>query len=149
MSTRDGGSKHNNSTFFRVDSDFNKTYKLENLVSVMYEQDHVPNWDPMISHNEFHPLKDGDKTIGTNWTKHHRIMHMSSRDYCDKMINFYHNGKFYHYQTSIPACECHKVKELNGDVVRGTTIYNIGMIHRDEESGKLHYHGLIQLDCKV
>lgn len=103
MSMRDGGSKHNNSTFFRVDSEFDKTWKLENLVSVMYDEAHVPQWDPMISHNEFQPLRPGNKTIGTNWTKHHRIMHVSSREYCDKMINFYHNGKFYHYQTSIPT----------------------------------------------
>ena len=42
MCMRDGGSKHNNSTFFRVDSEYDKTWKLENLVSVMYDENHVP-----------------------------------------------------------------------------------------------------------
>ena len=102
MAIRNGGSKYNSAPFFRVDSEFDKDFKMQNLVSVMYEQDHVPKWDPIVSHNEFKPLNKGDKTVGTNWTKHRRIMHVSSRDYCDKMINFYHNGKFYHYSSSIP-----------------------------------------------
>lgn len=53
MATREGGSKHNGSTFFRVDAEYDKTWKLENLVSVMYDEKHVPEWNPMISHNEF------------------------------------------------------------------------------------------------
>ena len=109
----------------------------------MYDQAHVPKWDPIITHNEFKPLNPGDKTVGTNWTKHKKIMHVSSRDYCDKMINFYHNGKFYHYSSSIPDEGCDKVKALSGDAVRGQTVYNIGLIERDKDTGKLHYHGLI------
>lgn len=33
--------------------------------------------------------------------------------------------------------------------MRGQTVYNIGLIERDAKTGKLHYHGLIQLDHKV
>lgn len=132
MATRNGGSKFlQGAPFFRVDSEFDKNFKMQNLVSVMYDQEHVPKWDPIVSHNEFKPLKPGDKTVGTNWTKHRRIMNVSSRDYCDKMINFYHNGKFYHYSSSIPMQESDKIKKLSGDAVRGTTVYNIGLLERD------------------
>ena len=33
--------------------------------------------------------------------------------------------------------------------MRGTTIYNVGVLHRDEKTGKLLYLALNQLDCKV
>ena len=116
MSTRDGGSEHNPSTFFRVDFEFDSSWDIGNLVTVLYDDKHIPQWDPMIQECEFSTMSlngsenpaeialgtPENKTIGRSWTKHKRIMHLSSRDYCDKQINFYHDGKFYHYQTSIP-----------------------------------------------
>ena len=93
----------------------------------------------MVSHNDFKAIKKGDKTVGTNWTKHKKIMNVSSRDYCDKMINFYHNGKFYHYSSMIPDDLASDMKKLTGDTVRGSTIYNISRIERNAKTGKLEY----------
>ena len=50
MSTRNGGSKFNaEAPFVRVDSGFGKNIKMQDLVSVLYDENHVPKWDPCIS----------------------------------------------------------------------------------------------------
>ena len=75
---------------------------MENLIAVIYAPEHVPKRDPLIMQNEFKSLNYSGRTVGYNWRKFHNIMHIKERDYLDKRIAFYDNGKFYQYSSMIP-----------------------------------------------
>jgi len=50
---------------------------------------------------------------------------------------FYHNGKFYRYSSSIVNSE--EMMPVPKDTVRGTTIYNCGIMYRNESDNKIMF----------
>lgn len=60
----------------------------------------------------------------------------SQRDYVDKYIQFYHNGKFYRFSCGVPNSEGKGPKgedpicPLSGDTIRGYTNINVAVIFR-------------------
>ena len=64
-------------------------------------------------------------------------MQFSARDFVDKSFQFYSNGKFYKYSTSIDDSEKDGVYDADGpvrslenpdDEVRGFTLFNVAII---------------------
>lgn len=152
MATHDGGSKFSKTApFVRVQAQFPEEFSLQNLISVIYEPEHVPQWDPQVVDATFKPMHEGDATIGLNWTKHKKTMHVQERDYCDKVISFVHKGKFYHYSSAVPEQHTTELFDTNEEksTVRGNTIYNVCTIERDPVTQKLMYESFVQLDPKV
>lgn len=84
-------------------------------------------------------------------------MNFSSRDFMEKAFNFYSDGKFYRYSTSIDNSECHgpegevplRAIEKPNECVRGFTIINCGIMQRTGEEGKIKIQVLTQCDIKV
>ena len=66
-----------------------------------------------------------------------KLMTFDSRDFYEKAFGFFHNGKFYRYTSQIRDCEVERPRPKQ--TVRGMTIYNVGIMERDPESGKIRY----------
>ena len=122
---------------------------MQDLIEVIYHPSHVSQWDPMITHAKFEPIIKDNFTMGLNWTKHRKNFHVSSRDYCDKVFSFVDGNKYYFYSSTIPDEYSTTVAEKDKDTVRGQTIYNMGTLHRDPSTNKIHYQSYVQIDPKV
>ncbi len=89
--TRNNGSECSRTApFVRVRAEFDNSYTIYNFVYVIYELQHVPQWDPYVVDASFKTLKEGDSTLSLNWTKHKKPFNVSSHDYCDKVFSFVH-----------------------------------------------------------
>ena len=84
-------------------------------------------------------------------------MGISSRDFYSKGIQFYHNGKYYRYSSSVIDSEIIDDKNPNDifkrqlpddKTIRGTTILNCGIFQRDKD-GKIVGSTLSQSDIKM
>lgn len=75
---------------------------------------------------------------------------VTGRDFNEKTFNFYENGKFYRYSTSIdePAPAGYAVISPKNGIVRGFTIFSVAIIERQlDETIKLSF--VCQIDWKM
>ena len=83
-------------------------------------------------------------------------MAIASRDFVEKSIHFYQNGKFYKFACSVPN------SELGGPggqeplypspdnyTVRGFTLLNASIVQRNSFDGSITMTGLVQCDFKL
>ena len=149
FSLKKGGSKYNESQpFLQTQSHFNSKFKMEKLVNCIYNPEHQGQWDKNLRNVEFKAVVPGKKTFGLNYNSNKKQFQFCSRDFQEKGFNFYSDGKFYRYSTSIDDSEAIKPIDDPKDMVRGFTIYNCGVMQRDE-TGQLVLRIITQCDFKI
>lgn len=67
----------------------------------------------------------------------------------EKGFNFFHNGKFYRYSTSLPDDMALEKNPVPADTTRGFTFLNIGIFERSPTDGKIRGRLVTQCDFKV
>ena len=111
----------------------------------------------MIKESETVPTTPGKKSYGLHYSANKKQYQFSCRDFMDKGFNFYSDGKFYRYSTSIDNSEVAGAYGTDGplrsidnpnETVRAYTIYNVGIMER-LPSGKVHLTMLSQCDFKT
>ena len=113
----------------------------------MYKPEYQVKYDKQLIGAEFIPLREGMKTIGYTYTANKKILTIKQRDFYEKGFNFSHDGKFYRYSSSI--LNNTEIRPVPADTIRGDTIYNYGLMYRDEEDGfKIKFILVIQCDWK-
>lgn len=92
------------------------------------------------------PTTPGKKAYGLNYVANKKQYQFSSRDFMEKGFNFYSDGKFYRYSTSIDKSEVPGEYDQDGPIrslddpdnrVRGFTIYNVGVVERDPNTNEI------------
>ena len=88
-------------------------------------------------------LLNGVENVNLTYTLSKKQLQFQPRDFYDKSIQFYKNGKFYRYASSaydhmVPVegqkgdkYELSKSKAVPSETVRATTIYSISIIERE------------------
>ena len=96
-------------------------------------------WDETLLDSDFTPLGDRKGlTMGFNYCAHKKQYSFSSRDFVEKGFNFYHDGKFYRYSTSVPDEKGIEKHPPPADTVRGYTFINCGVFERNPKDGKIY-----------
>mmetsp|Transcript_1058 Transcript_1058/g.1960 ORF Transcript_1058/g.1960 Transcript_1058/m.1960 type:complete len:190 (+) Transcript_1058:851-1420(+) len=138
MYLKKGGSDQSeDQPFMRTESNFNKAFKMNKLLKVIYEPEHQKGWDKNLEVAEKQPFDGGSKTIAFSYVKNKKQFTISSRDFYEKGFNFVHNGKFYRYSTSIDHSEDALKPLPDGQTVRGFTFYNAAIMEREPKTGKI------------
>lgn len=115
-------------------------------------------WDKNILESESVPTTPGKKAYGLNYVSNKKQYQFSSRDFMEKGFNFYSDGKFYRYSTSIDDSEKPGVYDPQGPIrslddpenrVRGFTIYNCGLMQRNPKTNEIELTLVTQCDFKV
>lgn len=99
-----GGSKFSkDQPFIRIESIFNKKFKLDRLLNFIQQPEHLSKWDDTVLSNDIKPVGDR-KSMAITFVHlvHKKQFSFQSRDFVDKSFNFYHNGKFYRYTSALP-----------------------------------------------
>mmetsp|Transcript_35840 Transcript_35840/g.54940 ORF Transcript_35840/g.54940 Transcript_35840/m.54940 type:complete len:124 (+) Transcript_35840:636-1007(+) len=112
---------------------FNKAYKMDKLIKFMYYPEYQVQYDKSLIGAEFIPMDPGAKTYGFTYTANKKIFTFDKRDFYEKGFNFYSEGKFYRYSSTVLGNE--DLKTIPSQTVRGCTFYNFGMLWRDPEDG--------------
>ena len=74
------------------------------MIKVIFDKDCFMQYDAMVdSYSELGRF--GKKCFDLKHTKYKQSMGCSSRDYVDKCIQFFHNGKFYRFSCGVPDSE--------------------------------------------
>lgn len=117
---------------------------MEKLLSCIYLPEHQKKWDEVLKCSEKIPISKTAKCFGLNYTNNKKQYTIASRDFFEKGFNFYSNGKFYRYSTSVPDSEFpgpngeQPLRPLPDDrTVRGFTNINCGLVYRDPKTGKI------------
>jgi hypothetical protein len=76
-------------------------------------------------------------------------MAIAARDFYEKGFNFYHQGKFYRYSTSIQDSETSLKPLPDKKTTRGFTLINVSLMEREAESGKILFTTVTQCDFKI
>ena len=101
-------------------------------------------WDKMLEKSSQVPVIPGKRTFGMFYLKNKGQYNIESRDFFEKGFNFYSNGRFYRYSTSVPNSE--QFKEKQPGTTRGATYYNCGMMERDPKTRKVLLTTITQCD---
>lgn len=88
-------------------------------------------------------------TMGFNYCSHKKQYSFQSRDFVEKGFNFYHNGKFYRYSTSLPEELGLARTPVPADTTRGFTYYNFAIVERNPKDGKIYSRSCTQCDFKT
>lgn len=144
-----GSSLSADQPFLRTESNFNKVMKMHKLLKVIYSPDHQKKWDKVLEDSQVQPLGESTRNIGYSYTKNKKQFTIASRDFFEKGFNFYHDGKFYRYSTSVPDSENSLKPLVDKKTVRGTTNFNVGIMERDPGSGKILFTMAAQCDFKI
>lgn len=121
----------------------NTTIKM--LARYMVNVKERNSWDTQLkSYKIIEGSEEGKevKCIIHNWTKS-PIFLVSERDIVEKRYDFFHDGAFYNYESSVNDDYYH----LEEDVVRITDIICIQEIH--EENDNFIFRNITQMDAKV
>ena len=94
-----------------------------------------------LSNAEYTPLS---KTHGYNYQVHKKQLNFQARDFIEKAVDFYHDGKFYRYSTS-----SNQAKDVPEGTVRGDTIYSMTKMWRDQLTGKIMLQVINHQDFKA
>mmetsp|Transcript_5730 Transcript_5730/g.9105 ORF Transcript_5730/g.9105 Transcript_5730/m.9105 type:complete len:89 (+) Transcript_5730:462-728(+) len=73
---------------------------MNKLVKVIYDFEQKLKWDSNLQEGTFTPLKEGVRTYGTFYSVNKKQLNFSARDFKEKGFNFFHEDRFYKYQTS-------------------------------------------------
>ena len=181
MCLKKGGSHISESQpYLRTESNYKKTYKMEKLLSCVstqnpslnltslfefifilsffqiYLPEHQKKWDEVLQSSEKTPVNKNAKCYGLNYTNNKKQYTIASRDFFEKGFNFYSDGKFYRYSTSVPNSESPgpngepPLKALPNDkTVRGFTNINCGLVYRDPKTGKIYNKVITQCDFMI
>ena len=90
-----------------------------------------------------------NKSITFGYTAHKKQFSFQSRDFVDKQFNFYHNGKFYRYTSSLPDEKGNEKVPLPDYTTRGFNYFNMTIYHRDAADGKIKGKSCGQYDFKI
>jgi len=129
---KSGGSQFSkNQPFIRSESYFNQKYKMEKLVKCIHKPIHSAKWDKLIANTEKFEFVPGVKCCEVSYICQKSQYSICARDFYEKGINFYHNGKFYRYSSSVenadkpgPNGEPALKPIPNTSTVRATTLIN-------------------------
>jgi hypothetical protein len=103
------------------------------------------------------PTTPGKKAYGLNYVSNKKQYQFCSRDFMEKGFNFYSDGKFYRYSTSIDNSEVAGAYDQDGPIrgldnpnetVRGFTIYNLAIMQRNEKN-EIYVRTITQCDFKI
>jgi len=108
---------------------------MDKLIKCVFSPENAKRWDKNLKESEKISI-NGSKTYGFIYMSNKKQYTLHSRDFYEKTFSFYHNEKFYRYTSSVVNCSDHK--PIPKETVRGTTIYNCGLIRRNDEN-KLVY----------
>ena len=106
------------------------------MVNVAYNPKFVKKWDKNLVQFEETPVVEGKKSFFKTYLLNKKKLAFSGRDFCEKTFNFYSNGKFYRYSTSVDNTELPgpigeaPEKESPQDIIRGFTIFSCAMLER-------------------
>lgn len=121
---------------------------MDKLIKMIFRSEHQTKWDETVLSSEQVPFGDS-KVVTLNHNAHKKQYSFQSRDFVEKSFNFYHNGKFYRYASSLPeeaGLQRHAVPE---ETTRGFTYYNFGIIERNAKDGKVKASICTQCDFKI
>lgn len=139
MFTKNGGSRFSkDQPFLRTESTFNKKFKMDKLVKMVFGSEHQTKWDETLLSSAFTPLGDRKHmTMGFVHCAHKKQYSFQSRDFVEKTFNFYHNGKFYRYSSSLPDELGQERFPVAEETTRGFTYYNFGIVERNPKDDKI------------
>ena len=106
---------------------------MDKLFSAIYDAEEKLKWDKLLEVSTLLPIHPDKRTYAMYYLKNKRQYNIEARDFVEKGFNFIHNGKYYRYSTSIPDSESYKEKQKA--TTRGLTLFNVGTMFRDPESG--------------
>ena len=134
---------------------YNKKFKMEKLCKTMFDPAHVSKWDKNIKTVKTIPLVEGKRCFSLSYTLNKQQYSIAGRDFYEKQFNFFHNGKFYRYSSSIDNSE---IEGPNGEpaampspddkTVRAFTAINCGVVQRGPKS-ELKFTMFCQIDWKI
>ena len=77
-------------------------------------------------------IDKGKKSYGLIYLVNGKKFTFDARDYVEKYIQFYHDGKYYRYGSSVPNSG-YDVKPARKDTKRADTLINCAMLYRLED----------------
>ena len=86
--------------FLRQEAIFNKKYKLQKFLKVLYNPEEKVKHDSNLVHSEILEIRPGVKCIGLAYSKNKKTMNFSERDFYEKYVHFFHEGKYYRLSSS-------------------------------------------------
>ena len=100
------------------------------------------------------PVVEGKKSFFKTYVENKKQLSIAGRDFHEKTFNFYSNGKFYRYSTSIagtdqpgPNGEAPE-KPSPAKIVRGFTIFSCAILERQPD-GQIKLSFVCQVDWKM
>ena len=155
MWLKKNGSNFSDQPYMRTDSVFNQKYQMHKLLKVIYDPKHNIKWDKLIG-EEGIKVGVNEKTNSASflYTHNRKQYTIAARDFYEKGFNFYDNGKFYRYSTSVPDAQ---MQGLNGEAprcperpntVRAEVLINVSMMWRSPD-GKINSVLISQADFKI
>ena len=112
----------------------------------MFKPQCVLDWDKNCLTSEFVEVDTNKKSYGLIYVAQKKQFTFQSRDFYEKGINFYSNGKYYRYTCGIPNDS--DFRSIPKDTVRGQTLINCAIMEYQED-GKLSYRCVTQCDFKM
>jgi len=89
------------------------------------------SWDKNCLTSEIHEVDLGKTSYSMIYVAQKKQFTFQSRDFYEKGINFYSDGKFYRYTCGIPNDT--KERPVPKDTVRGQTLINCAMMEYLED----------------
>jgi len=121
----------------------------------MFKPQHVLKWDKNLKACEELEVAPGKKSYGILYTENKKQFSLCGRDFYEKTFNFYNDGKFYRYSTSVedsekpgPNGEEPLKPSPSGQVVRAFTIYSCSMVERLPD-GQIKHSQSCQMDWHI
>lgn len=100
-------------------------------------------------------MVEGKKSFFKTYLENKKQLSIAGRDFAEKTFNFYHNGKFYRYATSIDGAELPgpnskppQRPSSNASVVRGFTIFSCAILERQKDD-QIKLTFVCQIDWKM
>lgn len=115
-------------------------------------------WDKNIQESEVKPTTPGKKSYFLFYMSNKKQYQFCPRDFMEKAFTFYSDGKLYRYSTSIDNSEVEGAYGSSGPIrslddpnnmVRGFTIFNVGIMDRDEKTNEIRIKSITQCDFKI
>ena len=87
----------------------------------MFEPKHILKYDSTVKECSF---EGENQNVGALYTSYKKVQLISSRDFYQKCIRFYHDGKYYNFSSSFESGKLATKK----DTVRGEYLINFGIL---------------------
>lgn len=112
----------------------------------LYYPEELLKWEKNTKISEFISL-DGCRAHGLVYCQSKKVVAMNGRDFVEKSFLFHENGVIYKYSSYID--NCHLIRAVPSDSVRGQSLFSFAMARRSPTDNKILFTNINQMDYKL